>query len=151
MANSRPFKEDYPSENDDSNALEHETYPYLYYLDGNSFNELYSPFSQQSVQDLYFYISNLILACIEITNCEFKGPEIIADTTQSHRKDNSFCNKCNRSYANERGLNQHFGKKHSKRRKYHKCFICSKRFFTKYILKTHIKNVHHNIAPSSKN
>ena len=51
------------------------------------------------------------------------------------------CSKCLKTYTSEKGMKQHYGKKHEKLRP-SRCRICTKRFRNKYALKFHVLQVH---------
>ena len=55
------------------------------------------------------------------------------------------CSKCFKAYTSEKGMKQHYGKKHEKLRP-SRCKICAKRFRNKYALKFHIIQVHEKLS-----
>ena len=55
------------------------------------------------------------------------------------------CSKCFKTYTSEKGMKQHYGKKHEKLRP-SRCRICTKRFRNKYALKFHVLQVHEKVS-----
>ena len=52
------------------------------------------------------------------------------------------CPHCKKHFKGKKGLNQHMGKVHSKKRKRSQCKECGKKFSNRYALSFHIKQVH---------
>ena len=52
------------------------------------------------------------------------------------------CAKCLKVCKSQRGLNQHIGKVHSKKKRHSICDICGSSFRNKYVLRFHVKQVH---------
>ena len=55
------------------------------------------------------------------------------------------CTKCLKWFKGEKGLTQHIGKIHKKRRKYATCHLCNGSFPNQYALKFHVQQVHEQI------
>ncbi|CAG9319569.1 unnamed protein product [Blepharisma stoltei] len=55
------------------------------------------------------------------------------------------CPNCEQICKGHKGLNQHLGRKHSKKRKNSTCKQCGKCFRQKYALKFHINQVHQDV------
>lgn len=61
---------------------------------------------------------------------------------QEEELEEIICIHCRKHFKGKKGLNQHIGKVHSKKRKRSQCKDCSKKFSNRYALSFHIKQVH---------
>ena len=52
------------------------------------------------------------------------------------------CSKCNKPCKSRRGLNQHIGKVHCRKKRHSVCRQCGNAFRDKYALRFHVKQVH---------
>ena len=63
-------------------------------------------------------------------------------TEHSDEPEEIKCYRCGKLCKSVRGLNQHFGKAHSSKKRHAVCKICGKAFRHKYALRFHVKQVH---------
>ena len=71
------------------------------------------------------------------------GPGFLGEAnTDSQPQEFLECPKCKKLCKSERGLSQHMGKVHCRKKRHSVCQLCKSRFLNKYALRFHIKQVH---------